>query len=486
MEGRSRVTPLREADDSPQLPPPSNVEAEQALIGAILVNPAVYGRVADQLLPEHFSTAVHGRIFAAIGRQIEAGAPADAVLIRHLFDQDAALTALGGGAYLARLLEAAVSIANAPFYAEAIIDCYRRLMLMAAAEDLRDRAIAYDADDPVEKQIEDAGTRLFDLSDVGGSGGRQRVVSGGEAATAALEAAQRAYRAEGKLAGISSGLAALDRLIGGFAPGDLYIIGGRPGSGKTALSGSITWAALQSGYPVHFFSGEMTAPQLMARLMAALSGVSAGRQRRGDLMPADWEALDAARRTIAGWSLTIDDGPMTLPRIRQQLRQAKRRQKVALAIIDYLQLVTSDTESETRFVDIGRVSNGLKRTAKDLDIPIIACAQLSRRVEERDDKRPIISDLRGAGEIEQDSDVVVFVYRHEVYLAKAEPQQKPGEPDLKFGERHALWSNALEDSRGFADLIVAKNRHDREGVAHVRFDAERSFFYDAQEQQGLF
>ncbi len=482
----NRVTPLRESAPPPL--PPANVEAEQALLGAIFINNGAYSRVNDRLYQEHFANAVHGRIYAAIGRLIDEGAPANPVTLKNLFDQDGALAEIGGAAYLARLAESAVTIINASYYADTIIDAYRRRLLITLGEDVITRAYTYVGDDPVEKQIEESGSRLFDLSEIGGTGlDRPRVMSGGDAAAAALDTAQRAYREPGKLAGISSGVVALDKWVGGFAPGDLYIVGGRPGQGKSSLMNSFAWAACEAGHAPLIFSGEMTAPQLMARLMAALSEVSAGRQRRGDLLPSDWERLNEAQQKIAQWPLVIDDGAMTLPRIRQQTRFKKRRNKTDLVMIDYLQLVNSGTETDSRLADVGRVSNGLKRMAKDLDIPIVALAQLSRAVEAREDKRPMMSDLRYAGEIEQDADAIMLLYRHEYYLSKAEPRQNPSEPDLKFQERHAQWSNALHEAKGRAEILVVKNRHDREGVAHVMFDAERSFFHDPTEaQRGLF
>lgn len=485
MRKRSQnLPPLREPVDEPLSP--ANTEAEQALLGAIMLNEAAYHAVCNTLYDEHFYEPVHSRIYAAIGQLIDGGSPANPVTLHARFANDAALAKVGGAGYLGHLVEAAVSIVNAPHYAEAVLDAYRRRVLIAAAEDLRERAFAYEDDDPVDKQIEEAGSRLFDLTAVGA--GHRGPVRGGEAAQTALAGAERAYREPGKLAGISSGIAALDRLLGGFAPGDLYIFGGRPGSGKSSLMTSVAWAALDAGHPCLIFSGEMTAPQLMARLIASLTGISAGRQRRGDLTAPDWEMLIDAQQRIAAWPLLIDDGPMTLARIRQQLRVSRRRNKTALAMIDYLQLVTSSGGAdETRLAEVGRVSNGLKRAAKDLDLPIIALAQLSRAVEGRDDKRPLMADLRQSGEIEQDADAVVLLFREEIYLARAEPKPHAGEDDIKFGARHALWSNALFDAKGKATLIIAKNRHDREGVANVRFDAERSLFHDPTDaQQGLF
>lgn len=487
MKGRARqaaaATPL---DDDPAQPPPANVEIEQALLGAILVNNGAYGEVAEFLMPEHFANAVHGRIYTAIGTLLERGQVADPMMLKTLFDQDGALAGVGGARYLVQLAASAVTIVNAPHYARTIHDLYLRRVLITIGEEVVAAAARQDLDDPATAQIERAEQQLFGLTEIDDYGRRRRIRAG-DAANASLQATENAYREPGKLAGLSSGIAAVDKLIGGFAPGDLYVVGGRPGSGKSSLMGSIAWAAAEAGHPTMIFSGEMTAQQLTSRLLAALSGVSSGRQRRGDVIPAEWQDLIEAQRRIASWPLVIDDGPMTLPRIRQQIRHARSREKLALVMIDYLQLVASGAESESRAIDVGRVSNALKRTAKDAGIPIIAAAQLSRAVEARDDKRPLMSDLRQTGEIEQDADAVMLLYREEVYLARAEPRQNTHESDIKFQERHAQWSNALHDSRGKADLIIAKNRNDREGVAHIRFDAERSFFHDPTDaQQRLF
>lgn len=480
-------TPLREDEPAPETP--ANVEAEQAILGAILVNNSAYHAVAEALYEEHFFLPLHGRIWAAIARLIDEGHPADAVSLHPLFANDKAFAGDGemtAPAYLARLIESAVTIVNARYYAETIIDAYRRRMLIGLAGTVTQRAYAYEAEDPVAAQVEDASAQLFDISEVGAS--RRRVVTAAVAAEQAVASAAVAYKNAGQLAGISSGIRALDRIVGGFASGDLYIVGGRPGSGKSSMMNSIAWAAAMANHPTLIFSGEMTAAQLMARMIAAITGISAGRQRRGDLTTPDWEEIATAQRTIAGWPMKIDDGPLTLPRIRQEARHAVRRDRVALILIDYLQLVSSGTESESRLADVGRVSNGLKRLAKDLGLPIIALAQLSRAVEARDDKRPLMSDLRYSGEVEQDADVIILLFRNEYYLAKAEPRQLPGEDLGKFQNRHAAWSNALADSRGKADAIVAKNRHDREGTAHIAFDAERTFFHDpvaAQQEIGF-
>ena len=468
--------------------PPTNVIAEQGVLGSILVNNAAHQRVSHALYEEHFAVPLHGRIYAAIGRLIEQGHEANAVTLKNLFERENAIGDIDGGRYLVLLIENAVTVINAPYYAETIIDCYRRRVMIGVAQEIERRAGEISLDDPVDSQIEEANTRLFELGDVGMASTRQTRVTGAEAAQQAMNRAQIAYREPGQLSGISSGIVALDKLIGGFAPGDLYIIGGRPGQGKSALLCSIAWASAEAGYPTIIFSGEMTADQLAARILAALSGVSAGRQRRGDLTATDWDNLITAQARLSNWPLVIDDDVLVLPRLLQRLRQWRRQQRDArpLLMVDYLQLITTGRDDLTRLAEVGRVSNGLKRTAKELDLPVIAAAQLSRQVESRDDKRPVMSDLRYAGELEQDSDAVIFIYRHEVYLGRAEPVAKPGESDVDFQRRHSTWSNALEDARGAAQLLVAKNRHDAEGIAHVRFDAARSYFHDTDASQGRF
>ena len=492
----SRSSASRAAASPPDEPAPSNTEAEQSLLGAILVNNRAHAAVADALYQEHFFDPVHGRIYAAVGDLIERGAEANPVTLRPLFERDPALAAVGGAQYLVMLVHAAVTVVNAPYYAELIVDAYRRRVLIAQGQEIIARASAADRDDPVDRQIEEAGSRLFDLGEIGApqAGGRKRVLTLQEAAAEALDATQRAYREPGKIAGIGSGIAALDKIVGGFAGGDLIIGGGRPGAGKSSLMNSVTWAALEAGHAVHIFSGEMTSVQLAARLLAAISGISAGKQRRGDVTPSEWTTLFEAQTRVAAWPLVIDDGPLVLSRIRQQARAVKRRQSTRLVMIDYLQLMRGaggDDDGisggfESRNMEVGRISNALKRMAKALDVPIIALSQLSRRVEDRDDKRPMMSDLRNAGELEQDADVVMLLYRHETYLSKAEPQQRQNETEESYANRRRAWHEALEQSRGAAEIIVAKCRHDRTGTAHVRFDGERSFFHDPHDAQWSF
>jgi replicative DNA helicase len=477
----SRTTPLREESALPT-EPPYNVDAEQGLLGALLTDNRIYVHVSGWLFAEHFGNGVHSRIYEAIGKLIDAGTPANAITLKGVFDQDKAIAAVGGAHYLAQLAASVVTLLNAADYARIIVDLYRRRVLITAGEDIIERARRQTLDDTVEIQIQEATDALFMLTEAG-EGVQRPIVNAGDAAEAALRKSNEAYNAPGTLAGISSGIEALDRFVGGFATG-FYVFGGRPGSGKSSLMGSIAYAAALNGHHPLIFSGEMSTEQLTRRFLAMISGVSASKQRRGDFAYGDFDLLVEARDKLLGLDIPIDDSALTLPRIRQQSRLMRRRRGIDLILIDYLQLIASGSESESRAVDVGRVSNRLKRMSSDLELPIIALAAISRMVEARDDKRPMLADLRNAGDIEQDTDVVVFVYRHEVYLAKAEPRQNPNEPELKFSERHAQWSNALHAARGKAELIVAKNREDRDGVAHVGFDGARSLFHDLDPQQG--
>jgi replicative DNA helicase len=476
-----RVTPLREDPDwAPQ--PPSDVEIEQALLGAMLLNSVAYQRVAGFLRAEHFYVPVHQRIFGTIGKLIEQGVEANPITLHRLFDQDAALTEVGGALYLARLAEAAVTIIGAESYGRIILDLHARRELIAIGQEIVADAYRADLDNPADTQLDRATTRLFDLAEVSGIS-RRRASTAADAASRAINAASEAYRLDGAVAGVSSGIGPLDKIVGGFGGGDLVIVGGRTSHGKSTLATTIASAAAKRGQMVHLFSGEMTASQLASRIIASLSGISAGRQRRGSVEAGDWDALLAAHTQMASWPLLIDDGPMVLSRIRQQIRQVKRRQNTAIAIVDYLQQVSSSEDhsgDRNRNIEIGKITGALKATAQELDIPIIALSQL-RRVD-RDDKRPRIEDLRESGSIEQDADAVILVFRNELVIADAEPVMLPKEGDLDFQNRHAKWANALEASRGRAELIVAKNRYDRPGVARIRFSGARSEFYDPQDE----
>lgn len=484
----NRVTPLREdpaLSGGEEAVPPSNTEAEQALLGAILVNNVAYSRVVEFLMPEHFANAVHGRIYAAIGKLIDRGQVADPVILKSVFERDGSLVAVGGAQYLARLAESAVTIINAEHYGRALHDLYVRRELIEIGRGVVTDAYHEQVGETGSEQIEAATEKLYALADSAHID-RKTTVTGAQAGELAIDAAKVAYQRPGTLAGLSSGIASLDRILGGFVEGDFDIVGARPSQGKSTLLRTISASALREGRQVLFFSGEMSARQQGAGFLAMLSGISTSRQRRGDLDGADWPEIIDAQRVLASWPLIIDDGPMILSRIRRRIRESRRKEKI-LVLIDYIQLMRlgGDDSSESRNFEVGRISTALKRTAVEFDVPVIAASALSREVERRDDKRPMMSDLRNAGELEQDADSIMLLYRHETYLSKAEPQQRPNEGEVDYSKRHAIWSSALEDSRGRAEIHIPKNRHDRPGTARVRFDGGRGLFYDPQDEGDL-
>ncbi|HMD63594.1 MAG TPA: replicative DNA helicase [Stellaceae bacterium] len=488
----SRVALLREPN--PELPrtPPYNTEAEQALLGAILINNTAYYRVSEFLQPEHFGNAVHGRIFAAIGKLLGRGQIANPVTLKNLFDQDGALTEIGGAQYLARLAGAAAAIINAEDYGRAVHDLYLRRELIALGEDVVNDAFRQDLDDPAREQIERVEKKLFDLATTGEIEGGFREF--GTALTSAILNAEAAFKRSGKTVGVATGFVDLDRKLGGLHPSDLVVLAGRPSMGKTALATNIAFyaarnyrpaaapearKAAEDGAVVGFFSLEMSAEQLATRILAEESGVSSDRIRRGDVSHEDFDKFVQASQQLAALKLFIDDTPaLTVAALRTRARRLKRQQGLGLIVIDYLQLLRPSNQArgqENRVQEISEITRGLKTLAKELNVPVLALSQLSRAVEQREDKRPMLADLRESGSIEQDADVVMFIFREEYYLSR-EPTRRPDEAESKFSERYQEWRERLEKVHGLGEIIVAKQRHGPIGSVKLRFDAETTKF----------
>ena len=482
----SRVTPLREADQPPELP--HNDECEAALLGAIFVNNVAFARVADFLRAEHFFNGVHGRIYEAIGILVGRGTVASPITLKNLFDQDAALAEIGGAQYLARLAASAVTILNAQSYGETLVELHRRRELIALGQDIISGASRHDFDDPVEAQIERVETGLHAIATEGAGGERKQ--SGPQPASLgaaeAMERAQGAYRSESKLSGLSTGLASLDRKIGGLQADDLILVGGRPGQGKTAFATTLLLATAWRPMPPLFFSLEMSRAKVGHRLLAGLTGISVQRQTRGELDRGDFEALALAQADIDASKLVIDDTTgLGIGMLRQRARFQQRRAGLGLVIVDYLQLVRATGERGDDMRDaVPKVSAGLRDLAKELHVPVVALSQLTRNVEGREDKRPMLSDLRYAGELEQDAAVVLMLYRHEVYLAKAEPIAGPRDDPLKVDKLHSDWSDALDACKGKAEIGIGKNRDGESGIVRVDFDGASSKFTDDSYYQG--
>lgn len=457
---------------------PSNIEAEQGVLAAILLNNAAHASVAEFLKPEHFSNAGLGRLYHGAARLIERGVVANAITLRNMFDDDPAFAEYGAGRYLAELVANAVTIIGAEGYGRIIVDCWRRRELIAVADTLRQQAKRVDLDQPTDDIITATSGALDALQVQEAADGGGSLRNAADTALASLEAAQRAYQQPGTLAGISTGIGALDDKMGGLVATDLTVAGGPPGSGKTNFGCTLALNAARDGEGVAFFSGEMPADQIAQRFLARLSGVSAHNQRRGNIDRDGWESLIAAQGVLRAMPVHIDDRPLSLSRIRGTVRDLRRRKHpVSLVIADYLQLIDADQANMTRFDRVTAVAVGLKKLAKQLGVAVVALAQMNNRnIEARDDKRPMLSDLRDSGEIENAADTILLIHRAEPYLVRAEPAQRMDEDPMRFDKRHSEWSMALAASRGAAEIIIAKARHGPIGVARIGFDAQRSCF----------
>jgi replicative DNA helicase len=488
----SRVTPLREPNPELFRTPPYNADAEQALLGAMLINNSTYLRVSEFLQSEHFGNAVHGRIYAAIGKLLERGQIANPVTLKNLFDQDGALTEIGGAQYLARLAGAAVTVINAEDYGRAIHDLYQRRELITLGEDVVNDAFRQDLDDPAREQIERAEKKLFDLATTGEPEGGFRGL--GTALTSAILNAEAAFKRNGKTVGVATGFADLDRKLGGLHPSDLIVLAGRPSMGKTSLATNIAFSAAKNFRPpsapgvrniaedgavAGFFSLEMSAEQLAARILAEESGVPSDRIRRGDVSREDFDRFVQASQRLSALKLFIDDTPaLTVSALRTRARRLMRQQGLGLIVVDHLQLLRPPNQSraqENRVQEISEITRGLKALAKELNVPVLALSQLSRAVEQREDKRPMLADLRESGSIEQDADVVMFIFREEYYLSR-EPSRRPDEAETKFSERYQDWREQLEKVHGLSEIIIAKQRHGPIGTIKLHFDAETTKF----------
>lgn len=462
---------------------PQNVEAEQALLGALLIDNRGLEKVGDFLRAEHFFTPAHGRIYEAVVKMSERGQVASPVTLKDYFAGDTDLAGVGGPAYLADLAGGVVSVISTRDYARTVYDLALRRSLISIGEDVVTEAFAPDLDRAVTDTIETAEAQLFQLAEAG-------QVTGGfvtlrDSVLSAIEMAERAYKTEGRVTGVTTGLTDMDKKLGGLQNSDLVILAGRPSMGKTALATNIAFAAAKAyaasggkeGAPVGFFSLEMSADQLATRILADQSGVSGDSIRKGSIRADDFRAFVEASQKLSALPLFIDDTPaLSIGAVRTRARRLKRQHGLGLLVIDYLQLLSgsgSRQALDNRVQEIAEITRGLKALAKELSIPVLALSQLSRQVEQREDKRPQLSDLRESGTIEQDSDVVMFVYREEYYLSRSEPE--PGT------DKHLSWQEKMATAHNVAETIVAKQRHGPVGTVRLFFDGNLTRFSDLEQ-----
>jgi replicative DNA helicase len=462
---------------------PANIEAEQALLGALLYDNAAFERIGDYLQARHFFEPFHARLFAAIETAVRKGQLAEPILLAEQFSRDQAFVELGGVRYLADLVDRAPPAANAPDYARAVYDLALRRELIRIGGEIGTLAAHGDADLSARDQIEKAEQELFHLAETGGvSQGFQTFA---EALHGAVAMAAEAHSRDGGLAGISTGLIDLDQKIGGLHPSDLVILAARPSMGKTSLACNIAFDVARhyawepqpdgsrktvSGGVVAFFSLEMSAEQLAMRLLAEVSGVSGDRLRKGEIDAVEFGRIRDAALEIQEAPLFIDaTGGLSIAKLAARARRLKRMQGLDLIIVDYLQLITGgDGKSDNRVQEVSMITQSLKALAKELAVPIIALSQLSRQVENREDKKPQLSDLRESGSIEQDADMVMFIYRESYYLGRAEPREGT--------EEHFKWQEQMDQVRGMAEVIIGKQRHGPIGTVKLSFNEDLTKF----------
>lgn len=473
---------------------PQNVEAEAALLGAMMLDNRVAEDVQLTLKAEHFFEPLHGRIYDAILRQVDKGMTASPVTLRPHFEADESMKELGGPAYLARLTGSGVALIGARDFARQIYDLALLRALIGVGRTLVDRALDTSEDVDPRSQIEAAEVELYRVAEQGGESGS--VKSFASATRLAVEMADRALNSGGHLSGITTGLENVNSRMGGLHKSDLIILAGRPGMGKTSLATNIAFNAAQrwvrdaedgieegksAGAKVAFFSLEMSADQLATRVLAEQSGISSEALRMGKISQQDFRNLARAAAELETLPLYIDDTPgLTIAALRTRARRLQRRHGIGLIIVDYLQLLQGSGRSsnDNRVQEISEISRGLKTLAKELNVPVLALSQLSRAVEQREDKRPQLSDLRESGSIEQDADIVLFVYREDYYVAAREPKRPSDGDDPKIFDDHTKWATEMERVFGLCELIIAKQRHGATGKAMLRFDAKITRFSD--------
>lgn len=469
--------------EEPKQTPPSNIEAEQSLLGALLYDNRGFERVGDNLTAAHFYEPFHARLYAAIENYVLKGMLADPILLADNFSADPAFQELGGRDYLIDLWDHAPPIANIPDYAKRIYDLAVRRDLIRIGGEIIHTAQAADEEMSAAQQIEAAERELFLTAKSKTTVGLEDFSS---VLSRSVETAINAFAREGEMAGLSTGLVDLDKKLGGLRPENLIILAARPSMGKTALATNIAFHVAKNyefetgadgfrkttkGGVVAFFSLEMSSEELGLRILADVAGISSDRMTKGDLDINELSRLRDVAVEIQAAPLYMDGtGAISIANLTTRARRLQRTVGLDLVVVDYLQLVTTGGGGRHQSPQerVSEITQGLKKLAKDLGVPVVALAQLSRAVENREDKKPMLADLRDSGSIEQDADVVLFVYREAYYLERAQPKEGSIE--------HMAWEEQLERAKGEADVIIGKQRHGSIGTVKVSFNGEITKF----------
>ena len=457
---------------------PSNIEAEQIILGSILVNNEIFDEISTIVNENIFFDPIHQKIFHYLNKLISKGLLASPITLKNYLENDQSLKELGGNEYIAKLTRLSTSTFQAKDYSKVIYDLYLRRKLIELSENTLTEANNKNLEHTAEQLIEGTEKKLFDLAERGKFD--RSYMSFEKALGETVDMAMRAFKNDEGIVGVPTGLRDLDERLGGMHKGDLVIIAGRPSMGKTALATNIAFHAAKNimekklgKSSVAFFSLEMSSEQLSTRILAEQSRIRSNDIRRGKITQEDLEKFIEASKNINDLPLYIDETPaIKISTLANRARRIKRLHGLDLIVVDYIQLMTTGNfKYEGRVQEIGEITQGLKALAKELGVPVLALSQLSRAVEQRDDKRPQLSDLRESGSIEQDADVVMFVYRPEYYLEKSEPQAGTAE--------HITWQEKMSQVHNQALVIIGKQRHGPTGIINLEFESAYTKFKDA-------
>lgn len=462
---------------------PANVQAEQMLIGAIMINNEALNKVSEFLLPEHFYEPIHQKIYKAIGSILDKGISASPISLKSMLASDEQFQQIGGSDYLGKLATIAMTVINVYDYGRIIYDLALKRNLIHIGEEIVNVAYSSGLDHSATDQIEEAEHNLFSLASDGATD--RGFINIRDSVAMSLDHISHAMKSSDHITGITTGYMDLDKKLSGFHNSDLLILAGRPSMGKTAFAINLAINACQAlknkhkgdgPFPsVGFFSLEMSSEQLTTRILSMQTSIDSSALRAGRIGEEHYNTLRKQATELGGLPLFIDDTPaLSIAAIRTRARRLKRKNNLGILFIDYLQLIRGSSKNENRVLEVSEITQGLKALAKELSIPIIALSQLSRAVEQRDDKRPMLADLRESGAIEQDADIVMFIYREEYYLTRKEPAA--GTP------QHTEWLEHLNKVHNIAEIIIAKHRNGPIGIVQLFYDGSYSRFGNYQQK----
>ena len=470
---------------------PQNLEAEQSLLGSILFDNKILEDLPTNFNSQYFFDPLHANIYDACISLTNVSRLADPLTLKNYLNDNNLNKDIDIEKYLLDLREGVLSLTKAKSYAEEIKNCYIRRSLIRIADDLIDKSINPKIEVTPDQEISETEEKLYNLAE------KDKINSGPidfkSVLTSATNQINEAFTRKGKLSGVDTGFSGLNRQLGGLNKSDLIVLAGRPAMGKTALATNIGFNAARSNNTsqndsILIFSLEMSAEQLAQRILAEQTTIDSHKLRNGDINEKEFAKLVATQNDIYNLPFFIDDTPaISVGQIASRARRLKRTSGLGLIIIDYIQLIQGSKASEAqgRVQEVSNITRGLKSIAKELNVPILALSQLSRAVEQREDKRPILADLRESGSIEQDADVVMFVYREEYYLDKSEPSQRENENQENFNERFTKWQDRRNSAEGKAEIIISKQRHGPTGIIQVQFEAKYTRFMDLAQDNRL-